>query len=64
MKKTKIIIISITSVAIIANVILLATGNSSISETIQTVSGKYPIIPGAIGIIIGHWFWPVGGLKK
>jgi len=62
--KTKIIIIIISTVAIVTNIILIATGNNSISATIQKVMGNYPIIGVAIGILVGHWAWPVGGLKK
>lgn len=62
--KTKITIIIISSVAIIANIILIATGNNSISATIQNISGNYPVVPLAIGVVVGHWFWNVGGLKK
>jgi hypothetical protein len=59
MKKAKIIIISVASVAIVANIVLLATGNSSISYTIQNLSGKYPVIPFAVGFLCGHWFFPI-----
>ena len=62
--KTKISLIIISSVAIILNIILIATGNTSMSATIQKISGSYPIIPVAVGILVGHWFWPVGGIKK
>jgi len=62
--KTKIVILIITGAAIIANIVLLATGNNSISATIQALSGKYPVIPLAIGVCCGHWFWPVGGLTN
>jgi integral membrane sensor domain MASE1 len=61
--KTKIIIISITVVAIVADIVLIACGDSSISQTIQTLSGKFPIIPFAVGVLCGHLFWRVGGLK-
>ena len=62
--KTKISLIVISSVAIILNIILIATGNKSMSATIQSVMGNYPIIGVAIGIFVGHWAWPVGGLKN
>jgi hypothetical protein len=62
--KTKIILIVASVVLIIINIILIATGNTSMSSTIAHFSGKYPIIPCGIGILIGHWLWRVGEYKE
>jgi hypothetical protein len=36
-----------------------AQAGATISETIQAMAFKYPILPYAVGILTGHWFWPV-----
>lgn len=32
--------------------------DSTISEVMWRVSRDYPIVPFAVGVIMGHWFWP------
>lgn len=58
-KPTKIVLIVITSVAIVANIILIATGNNSMSQVIKDTAGKFPVVPFAVGVLCGHWFWNV-----
>ncbi|NIU83356.1 MAG: hypothetical protein GWN64_07715 [Candidatus Thorarchaeota archaeon] len=57
--KTKIFMGAVTGIAIIGNIILIATDNSSISQEIVKLTGEYPMVAVIIGVVIGHWFWPV-----
>jgi hypothetical protein len=59
MKLPAIILLAGTGVFIITNIILIATGNSSFSQTIQGAAGQYPVIPFGLGVLMGHWLWPV-----
>ena len=63
-KKTKIVLIVLTSVAVVVNIVLIATGNNSMSQVIQDTSGKFPVIPFAVGVLAGHFFWRVKDVEK
>jgi len=39
--------------------ILYSSNESSISSIMYDFSRKHPIIPLAVGVLIGHFFWPV-----
>jgi len=59
-KVTGVILITITAILIVWDIIAGATNtHSTISETITTISGQYPIIPFAFGVLMGHFFWQV-----
>lgn len=61
MKRVSTIIMVLTVAILIAiDIILLLTGGveATFSRVILESSKKHPIISVAIGILIGHWFWP------
>jgi hypothetical protein len=35
----------------------------TISEIMKNYAHDYPIIPLAWGVVLGHWFWPLGSSK-
>ena len=61
--------ITITKYVIIVNVLVLCLytaaarifgGNeATISYQIQEATHQWPIIAAAIGLLVGHWLWPI-----
>lgn len=31
--------------------------NDTLSEAVWDVASNYPLVPFAVGILMGHWFW-------
>lgn len=50
-------------VIVIFDVLAVVLEWGTISELIATVSYSYPVVPFAVGILCGHWFWPVKALS-
>jgi len=57
MTGTTIIIVSTVVVVVAIDVFLAVTDRPTISQTVWSASKKYPIIPLAVGVLIGHMFW-------
>jgi hypothetical protein len=57
---TVIIIVLMVAVGIIYDIIALAMGGveATISRIILAVTGKWPIISFAFGVLCGHLLWP------
>jgi hypothetical protein len=56
---TAIILVIVAGLLIVWDIYLAAappTGDT-ISEVIRDFAYRHPIIPFAIGVLIGHWFW-------
>lgn len=60
---TRALTISIAVFALVADAGLVLSGHETISEFLYETAKVYPIIPAALGILMGHLFWPVGGSK-
>lgn len=58
-KAGKITLIVVSCALVIANIVIIATGNHSMSRVIQDTAGKFLIIPFGAGVLCGHWFWPI-----
>ena len=59
-KVLKIIMAVVTVVIIVFDIYLaINPATNTISRIIQTIAFKHPILPFAIGVLCGHWFWPV-----
>lgn len=56
---TDIILISAVLVLVGWNVYAAITGRPTISQRVDRYSGRWPIIPFAIGVVCGHLFWPL-----
>jgi hypothetical protein len=57
---TTIILVATVTALVLWNlyVVLFTRGEErTISKTIATAAGKWPILPFAFGVLIGHWFW-------
>ena len=49
-----------STVALVAfDIVVAVTGKPTISQKVRSYAGKYPMIPFALGVLIGHWLWPV-----
>ena len=42
------------------DVYLVAKGQESISEVLRDGAMRYPIIAFLAGVLVGHWWWPIG----
>lgn len=42
---------------------LMGGGPATISARIQHYSGRFPVIPFALGMLAAHFVWPVFGLR-
>jgi hypothetical protein len=63
MSLTTIIVIAVTTLAlIIYDIVVLAWKGYdwTISKNLLTLSQKYPILAFAMGVVVGHLFWPHG----
>ena len=38
---------------------VLGAEGSTISEHVRDYCAAYPLLPFALGIVCGHWFWPM-----
>lgn len=61
---TKIFVIITTSVVILVDICLVLFKKETISEFVYNASTSYPIIAAAIGVVVGHWFWPIKKTEK
>lgn len=59
MKYTKWIVVGIIALIAVIDVALLCMGLPTISRFILETSKQYPIAPFAVGVLIGHLFWPM-----
>ncbi len=58
MRATSIILVLIVSALIAWDIyIAFAQPGGTISETVLFFSHKHPIIPFALGVVCGHFFW-------
>lgn len=59
MKYTKWIVAGIIAAIAVIDVALLAMGLPTISRFILEASKQFPVAPFAVGVLIGHIFWPM-----
>jgi len=58
-KLTKLFIVGITLFIIAYDVFAYLYGHdSTISQVIYSWSIKFPLLPLAVGVLMGHFFWP------
>jgi hypothetical protein len=43
---------------------VMGGGTATISARLQHHAVRYPVIPFAIGMLAGHWVWPVFGVRE
>lgn len=60
-KITRLVVsVSIAAWVIWASLAVLLGGElDSISATVRDYSSQYPVIPWAVGFVMGHWWWPM-----
>lgn len=58
-ENVKYIILAVTAALIIWDIVLAIRppAEDTISEVIRKHAHKYPLIPFAFGVIMGHWWW-------
>ena len=58
MNATDVLILVAVSILVAVNVYFaLSEKRSTISSRITHYSGRYPMIPFALGVLVGHWLW-------
>ena len=56
-KITTIVIVAGVVLYTLYDIIVAVTGNVTLSEVIRNAAFKAPMIPFAVGVLIGHWFF-------
>lgn len=36
----------------------------TVSAHVRDYGHKFPLVPFAAGVLVGHWFWPMGPARK
>lgn len=53
------VLVALAVLVVVADTILVQHGQgASLSGTLLELAQKYPILPFALGVLIGHLFWP------
>ena len=60
MNLTLVYVLTVLVVSIVFDAIMYCRGGwqATISYLVLTRSGRYRIIPFALGVLVGHWLWP------
>ncbi len=60
---TELFIVAVVVTCVVFNLVMrMAFGpDATISVVLQDSASKYPVIAAAVGLLVGHVFWPVRG---
>lgn len=56
---TKLFVVAIVGIIAVVDTIFVFNGTQTISEFLYLSGREYPVVPLAIGMLVGHIFWPV-----
>lgn len=63
---TAVLVLAVVVVLVGWDVYTLAAHGSepaTISELVRDVAFNHPMIPFGLGVLVGHWFWPVAPMQ-
>lgn len=57
---SQVLVVTVCAVLIIYNIIVYIgpTPNDTISSVMWTWVTEHPVVPAALGVLMGHWVWP------
>ena len=63
---TKVVLcVSIVALIVWATVAAIwGADGCTISEHVRYYAAQYPVVPFALGVLVGHWLWPMGAAQK